>query len=55
MITLNMTRSQNMGRTITMDKIKNKKLFVLVSALVIVLDCTIDILLLRAFWKKSEE
>ena len=38
-----------------MDKIKNKKLFVLVSALVIVLDCTIDILLLRAFRKKSEE
>ena len=40
---------------VTMDKITNKKLFVLVSALVIVLDCTIDILLLRAFWKKSEE
>ena len=39
----------------TMNKLKNKKLFVLVSALVIVLDCVIDILLLRAFWKKSEE
>ena len=38
-----------------MVKIKNKKLFILVSALVIVLDCTIDILLLRTFWKKSEE
>ena len=38
-----------------MDKIKNKKLFILVSALVIVLDCTIDVLLLKAFWKKSEE
>ena len=38
-----------------MNKLKNKKLFVLVSALVIVLDCAIDILLLRAFWKKSEE
>lgn len=38
-----------------MDKIKNKKLFILISALVIVLDCTIDNLLLRAFWKKSEE
>jgi hypothetical protein len=38
-----------------MDKIKNKKLFILVSALVSVLDCTIDILMLRAFWKKSEE
>ena len=38
-----------------MDKKKKKKMFVLASALVIVLDCTIDILLLRAFWKKSEE
>ena len=34
--------------------IKNKKLFVLISTLVIVLDCTIDILLLRLFWKKQE-
>ena len=34
--------------------IKNKKSFVLVSMLVIVLDCTIDILLLRLFWKKLE-
>ena len=39
----------------TMNKLKNKKLFVLVSALVIMLDCVIDILLLRAFWNKSEE
>lgn len=38
-----------------MNKLKNKKLFVLVSTLVIVLDCTIDILLLRTFWKKLEE
>ena len=38
-----------------MNKLKNKKLLFLVSALVIVLDCTIDILLLRALWKKSEE
>ena len=34
-----------------MNTLKNRKLFVLVSALVIVLDCTIDILLLRLFWK----
>jgi len=40
---------------VVMNKLKNKKLFVLVSTLVIVLDCTIDILLLRAFWKKLEE
>ena len=33
---------------------KNKKLFVLISTLVIVLDCTIDILLFRLFWKKQE-
>ena len=37
-----------------MNKLKNKKLFVILSTLVIVLDCTIDILLLRAFWKKAE-
>ena len=43
------------GKGVTMNKLKNKKLFVLVSALVIMLDCVIDILLLRAFWKKSEE
>ena len=33
--------------------IKNKKSFVLVSILVIMLDCTIDILLLRLVWKKA--
>ena len=33
--------------------IKNKKSFILVSILVIMLDCTIDILLLRLFWKKN--
>ena len=38
-----------------MNKLKNKKLLVWVSVMVIVLDCTIDILLLRAFWKKLEE
>lgn len=38
-----------------MKKIKNKKVFVLISALLIVLDCTVDILVLRAIWKKVEE
>ena len=38
-----------------MKKIKNKKLFVILSALVIVFDCTVDILLLRTLWKKEEE
>jgi competence protein ComGC len=35
--------------------IKNKKSFVLISMLVIVLDCIIDILLLRLFWKNLTE
>jgi len=39
---------------IVMNTLKNSKLFVLVGALVIVLDCIIDILLLRMFWKKTE-
>ncbi len=34
---------------------KNKKMFVLISALLVVLDCTVDILMLRAIWKKVEE
>lgn len=38
-----------------MKKIKNKKLFVIVSALLIVLDCAVDILVLRALWKKEKE
>jgi hypothetical protein len=38
-----------------MDRLKDKKWFILISALVVVLDCTIDILLLKTFWKKSEE
>ena len=37
-----------------MKKLSNKKLFILVSAIIVVLDCTIDILLLKALWKKSE-
>jgi len=40
---------------VDMKKIKNKKLFVILSALLIVLDCTFDILLLRTLWKKEEE
>ena len=38
-----------------MKKIKNKKLFVIMSALLIVLDCAVDILVLRTLWKKDEE
>ena len=38
-----------------MKKIKNKKLFIIGSALLILLDCAIDILVLRALWKKDEE
>ena len=37
-----------------MKKIKNKKIFVIVSALLIVFDCAVDILVLRALWKKEE-
>ena len=37
-----------------MKKLSDKKLFILVSAIIVVLDCTIDVLLLRLLWKKSE-
>lgn len=37
-----------------MKKLSNKKLFILVSAIIVALDCTIDILLLKALWKKTE-
>ena len=37
-----------------MKKIKNRKLFVIVSALLILLDCAMDIIVLRALWKKDE-
>ena len=37
-----------------MKKLSNKKLFILISAIIVVLDCTIDVLLLKALWKKND-
>lgn len=37
-----------------MKKLSDKKLFILVSAIIVAIDCTIDIFLLRLLWKKSE-
>ena len=37
-----------------MKKLSDKKLFILVSAIIVAIDCTIDVILLRLLWKKSE-
>jgi hypothetical protein len=37
-----------------MKKLSDKKLFILVSAIIVVVDCTIDILLLRALFKDTD-
>ena len=37
-----------------MKKLSDKKLFILVSAFIVIVDCTVDILLLRALFKDTD-
>ena len=37
-----------------MKKISDKKLFILVSAIIVIVDCTVDILLLKVLFKNTD-
>jgi len=37
-----------------MKKLYNKKLYILICAIIVAVDCTIDVLLLRMLWKKTD-